>query len=143
MDIIDLLYAKDDKEAYEAFKKLETVSEASNELYKYFDKFLEMLSHEKSYVRVRAFRLICKNAKWDSKNKINASIGKILSELDDEKPTAVRQCLAALKDIVENKKELVSAINTKLLSIDHLKYKDSMQGLIFKDINEVLSLLKQ
>ena len=65
----------------------------SNEIYNYFDELLGMLKNEKSFVRVRAFRLICALAKWDIENKIEDNIDLILNELDDDTSTSVRQCL--------------------------------------------------
>lgn len=139
--LIEILYSNDDKEAYNSLIQLENFSENSNEVYSYINEFFAMLNNQKSYIRVRGFRLICKNAKWDNDNKINKNIDKILLELDSEKPTEVRQCLSAIKDIVKYKEELNFKIKEKLLSINYLKYKDSMQGLIFKDIEEVLKLI--
>ena len=63
---------------------------------------------------------------------------EILTELDDEKPTAVRQCLAALNYMLLFKVELVEKVRKKLVSIDITKYKDSMQPLIEKDIEGIL-----
>lgn len=139
--LIEILYSNDDKDAYNSLIQLENFSENNNEVYSYINEFFAMLDNQKSYIRVRGFRLISKNAKWDNDNKINKNIDKLLSELEDEKPTAVRQCLNAIKDIVKYKKELNLKIKEKLLSINYLRYKDSMQGLIFKDIEEVLKLI--
>ena len=102
-----------------------------------------MLDNEKSFIRVRGFRLICKNAKWDKYNKIDNSIDKILQELNDEKPTSVRQCLKAIAEIVEYKKSLNNKIKEKLLKINYLNYKDSMQSLIFKDVEKILMLINE
>lgn len=140
---IQALYDKDDKIAYQSLLNLEEIAEKSNETYAYFDEFLSMLTHEKSFIRVRGFRLIGKNAKWDKKNKINQTINQILPELDDEKPTAVRQCLAALKEIVVNKKEVNPIIKEKLCRLNYLAYKDTMQGLLWKDTEEILNLIKE
>ncbi|MDO5556881.1 MAG: SufBD protein [Clostridia bacterium] len=140
--LIEELFKKDTTASYKCLLELEEISDRENTVYTYFDTFLEMLDNEKSFIRVRGFRLICKNAKWDKDNKINQNINKILTELDDEKPTAVRQCLASLKYLIENKQELKNNIKEKLLGINYLKYNDSMQGLIFKDAEENLFLLK-
>ena len=142
-NMIDDLENKDDKIAYDNLLDLEKIAGQSDETYQYFDKFLFMLDNEKSYIRVRGFRLICKNAKWDKDNKIDNSIDKILVVLDDEKPTAVRQCLKAIEDIVRYKKDLNNKIKEKLLGINYLKYKESMQGLIFKDVDNVLKLINE
>lgn len=140
--LIEELFKKDTTASYKCLLELEEISDRENTVYTYFDTFLEMLDSEKSFIRVRGFRLICKNAKWDVNNKINKNINKILGELDDEKPTAVRQCLASLKYLIENKQKLKNNIKEKLLGINYLKYNDSMQGLIFKDVEENLNLLK-
>lgn len=71
-------------------------------------------------------------------NKINENVDDLLSELDDEKPTAVRQCLAAINYLLLYKDELTEDVEKKLLSIDILKYKESMQSLIKKDIEDIL-----
>ncbi len=138
-EIISKLCEKCDKPSYDFLLKLESNSLDSNEMYKYFDDFLNMLDDEKSFVRIRGFRLICSLSRWDIDNKINRNINKILLELDDEKPIAVRQCLAALNNILLYKVELSSIIKDKLLKIDYLKYKDSMSPLIKKDIENIIN----
>ena len=142
-NMIKKLEYKDDKVAYNNLLELEKLAEKSDAIYEYFDIFLEMLDNEKSFIRVRGFRLICKNAKWDKYNKIDDSIDKILQELNDEKPTSVRQCLKGIAKIVEYKKSLNNKIKEKLLKINYLNYKDSMQGLIFKDIEKILMLINE
>ena len=142
-NMIKKLEYKDDKVAYNNLLELEKLAEKSDAIYEYFDIFLEMLDNEKSFIRVRGFRLICKNAKWDKYNKIDDSIDKILQELNDEKPTSVRQCLKGIAKIVEYKKSLNNKIKEKLLKINYLNYKDSMQSLIFKDIEKILMLINE
>lgn len=140
---MQLLWEKDEKEAYEQLLELEKISKTSKEVYSYLDDFIEMLESEKSYIRVRGFRLICKNARWDGENRINKQISKILEELEDEKPTAVRQCLQAITELIENKKECNNLIKEKLLKINYAKYKKSMQSLIFKDVEKVLLFIEE
>lgn len=135
---IKILYDKDDKEAYHKLIELESISTESDELYDYFNYFEKMLDDDKSYIRVRGFRMICSLSQWDKDNKINKIIDKLLLELNDEKPTAVRQCLKALHLVLLYKPELSDSIEEKLRSIDVNKYKDSMSPLIEKDVNELL-----
>lgn len=66
-----------------------------------------------------------------------------MQELNDEKPTSVRQCLKGIAEIVEYKKSLNNKIKEKLLKINYLNYKDSMQSLIFKDIEKILMLINE
>ena len=140
--MIKALYDKNAKEAYIVLLELERVSEVNNVLYNYFEEFNKMMHSENSYIRVRGYRLLCKQAKWDKLNKINQIIDEILNETEDEKPIAVRQKINALNDIAVNKKELNSKIKQKISGINILKYKESMQELILKDVTKLLKLLE-
>lgn len=137
-DKILKLYNKDDKVSYNNLLDLEIEVTESNELYDYFDELLKMLENEKSFVRVRAFRLICALAKWDEDDKIESNIHVILSELDDNTSTSVRQCLNKINLILLYKPELSEKVKRKLNKIDVSKYKESMQSLIKKDIDNIL-----
>lgn len=138
---IQELYHADDKKAYKVLLELETITSESNELYSYFDDLLNMLNSEKSFIRVRGFRLLCSLAKWDVNNKIDDNIEIILKELDDDKGTAVRQCLGKLNLILLYKTELSVRIENKLKNLDLSKYKESMSSLIKKDIEYILNHL--
>lgn len=133
-DRIESLYDKDTSAAYINLLELEALSDREETLCPYLDVFLSMLKSEKYVIRVRGFRLLCKQARWDRDNKIDAAIDEILVALEDEKPTAVRQALKALEHIAVHKERLRGKIRAAALSIDCSKYKDSMQGLIMKDI---------
>ena len=141
MDMIDRLQDKKDMKAHEYLKELELKSAECNELYEYFEEFLQLIHHKSSYVRTRGFRLCCAQAKWDRENKIDLHIEKLLMMLDDEKPTAVRQCLAALHLVVLYKPDLMPIIETRLNRMDVSKYKDSMRPLIEQDMEELRKLI--
>lgn len=132
---------KDTSKAFKNLQKLELLSDSSDILYPYISVFIEMTASEKYVIRVRGFRLLCKQAKWDNKNIINKNLKEILNILEDERPTAVRQALSALNDIIIHKKELHSVIKEKVSLIDYLKYKDTMHNLIYKDIQNLLQLI--
>ena len=135
------LYNEDNNIAYKTLLELETITTESNELYDYFNEFLEMLNNNKTFIRVRGFRLICCLAKWDNENKINNNINIILKELEDEKGTSLRQCLEKLKLILMYKVDLTDIIENKVRNLDLSKYKESMQSLIKKDIDYILEHL--
>ena len=135
---IKMLYDKDDKVAYKVLLELETEVTESNELYNYFNDLLNMLNNERTFVRVRAFRLICALAKWDNENKIENNFDLILKELDDNTSTSVRQCLGKLNLILIYKPNLSGKVENKLKQLDLTKYKESMQSLIKKDIESIL-----
>lgn len=138
---IENLYNEDNNSAYKTLLELETITTESNELYSYFNDLLEMLNSEKTFIRVRGFRLICCLAKWDSENKINKNVDIILNELQDEKGTSVRQCLEKLNLILMYKIDLTEVIEDKIKNLDITKYKESMQTLIKKDIDYILEHL--
>ena len=138
---IENLYNEDNNSAYKTLLELETVTTESNELYSYFNDLLKMLNNEKTFIRVRGFRLICCLAKWDNENKINKNIDVILNELEDEKGTSVRQCLEKLNLILMYKVDLTEVIEDKIRNLDVTKYKESMRGLIKKDIDYILEHL--
>ncbi len=138
---IENLFNEDNNSAYKTLLELETITTESNELYNYFNEFLEMLNNEKTFIRVRGFRLICSLAKWDNENRINKNIDIILSELEDEKGVSVRQCLEKLNLILMYKIELTDIIENKIRNLDLSKYKESMQSLIKKDVDYILEHL--
>lgn len=120
---LENLYNEDNNSAYKTLLELETITTESNELYSYFKDLLEMLNDEKTFIRVRGFRLICSLAKWDNENKINKNIDVILKELEDDKGTAVRQCLKKLNLILMYKIEITYIVKNKLKNLDLSKYK--------------------
>gem|GEM_PF-5203964 len=142
-DRIKLLYGKSTKEGYVNLQELEVLSEKGDTLYPYSDDFIAMLNDEHNGIRIKGFRLLCKQAKWDSDNKINEAIDDMLAALRDEKPTAVRQALQYLKYVVPYKKELNERIKKAALSIDYLQFKDTMRPLIVKDVQCLLQLIEK
>jgi len=61
----------------------------------------------------------------------------------DDKPTIVRQCLNAVKEIAVYRPELHEAIKNEIKKIDISVYKESMSLLIKKDIDSVLDLIAE
>lgn len=136
-EIFSVLYGKEKKEVWNRFLKIENSIEESSMIYEFFDDIKVMLQNDKSYIKMRGFRIICKLSKWDKDNKINIIIDSLLQVLDDEKPTIVRQCLASLNYLLLYKTELSSIIEIKLRNMDLSKYKDTMRSLIKKDIDYI------
>ena len=50
--------------------------------------------------------------------------------------------IKSLENIIKCKKELIPIIKERLLKVNYLKYEDSMQSLIFKDVEKILDLIK-
>ena len=141
--LLSMLEAKDTSQAFEALKEMERISANANVFYPYMDRFVAMVSSEKYVIRVRGFRLFCKQARWDVYNKVDENIDAVLSILNDDKPTAVRQALAALHDVVRHKKALIDTVRNRALAIDYMRYKDTMHSLISGDIQKLLMVMEQ
>ena len=139
--IIEALQDKDDRKAYALSKEISAKSAASDEYYSCFDGFAGLLSAKSSYVRTRGFVLCCAQARWDEEGKLKNAMLGMLALLHDEKPTVVRQCLAALHEVILYRPELHEVIKSEVEKIDVSKYKDSMSPLIKKDIDELLDMI--
>lgn len=94
-DIREILCAKDTKGSYALFLQLEQQAREDPVLFLEHNLYLEMLKSESSFFRVRGFRMLCAGAKWDTQGVIRENLPLILAQLEDKKPTAVRQCHAA------------------------------------------------
>ena len=139
--LMSMLTAKDTKQGYGAFLELERISEESDDLYPYTERFADMVSDRAWAVRCRSFRLFCKQARWDDDGIIDCCLDRALVILEDEKPTAVRQALAALLDMVPYKRELRPVIRARVEAMDLSRCKDSMEPLIRKDIQTLLNAM--
>lgn len=136
--MLETICSIDNKEGYDKYLNLESKIQFDDSLYAYFDDILKLLQNEKSYIRVRAFRLICLLAQYDSLNKINNNIEIILEELKDDKPTVIRQCLNYLNSLLLYKPELIDIVIKYIKNINLSIYKDSMRPLIEKDIKYII-----
>lgn len=133
---------KNDKIAYHCLKQLESKSLDSDEVYSYFDFFAEMLDDSNSYIRTRGIILIAANAKWDKDYKIDEIIDRYLRHIIDEKPITARQTIKTLPTLAEHKPDLINHICSALHNANPLIYKNSMQQLVSKDIQEALKKIE-
>ena len=139
-DVIKQITQKDNKAAYAKTKEIVAASELSNDYYQYLDDFASLLDDDNSYIRTRAFILCCSQARWDD-GKIKKVLPIMVKLFNDSKPTVVRQCLEAIKEIVVYCPKLCPDILKAIKSIDTTKYKDSMAPLIKKDIDSLIDLI--
>lgn len=136
-----LLFDKDNNAAYKALQILQKESEKTNRVYFYMDKLVNMMDSENSYIRTRGLVLIAYNAKWDRDNKIDKIIEKYLKHIQDVKPITARQCIKLLPVIAQNKPKLKNDIILALQKADISIYADSIQPLVYKDIQNTLCTL--
>ena len=87
--------------------------------------------------------MIAYNAKWDKDYKIDEVIDDYLKHITDVKPITARQCIKLLPVIAENKLELKNDILSALQKADISFYDDSMQPLVYKDIQKALKEIQK
>lgn len=141
-ELMEKLHSKNNKIACGAMQELEKESDLTNEVYKYFDQFFDMLENSNSYVRNRGLVLIAANAKWDENNKIDEIIDIYLKHITDDKPITARQCIKGLTNIAKYKPDLKEVIKTALSSANVAHYPESMRPLVEKDISNALKCIK-
>lgn len=140
---VNMLINADNKQAYEILKELIVISEKDNQLYSYFDCFVEMMRDQKnSFKRTRGLSMIAYNSKWDKDKKVNALIEEYLTHIEDEKPITSRQCIKDTVVIAKYKPELIEIILRALEKIDKV-YADSMQPLVYKDRQKAIRQIRQ
>ena len=137
--MLSLLEGEDNVRAFAVLRELENLSDESDALYPWLERFAQMVQNRSYAVRVRGFRLFCKQAQWDVGGRMDGLMEDTLSILTDEKPTAVRQALAALQDVARYKKGLHEVIRRHVEAIDVYRYQDTMHSLLQKDIHDLLA----
>ena len=140
-EVILKLRDKDNKAAYEYAKQLGVESAESDKYLDMIPQFAKLLTDENSYVRTRGFCLICTQARWADAGQIESVFDEMSALLYDVKPTVVRMCLGALHEVVLYRPEMANSIMHAVNKIDIKMYKDSMSGLIEKDMKELLKML--
>lgn len=142
-ETFELLFDKNNKVAYKALQELQKESEKTDHVYPYMDRLSDMLDSRNSYIRTRGLILIAYNAKWDKDYKIDEVIDDYLKHITDVKPITARQCIKLLPVIAENKLELKNDISSALQKADISFYDDSMQPLVYKDIQKALKKIQK
>ncbi len=142
-DNFALLFDKNNNTAYKALQTLKKVCEESDKVYCYMDKLADMIDSDNSYIRTRGLTLIAYNAKWDRDNKMDEIIDEYLKHIEDVKPITARQCIKLLPIIAKNKPELKEDIVSALQKADVSIYPDSMQPLVYKDIQKSLAEIEK
>lgn len=142
-ETFELLFDKNNNVAYKALQELQKESEETDCVYPFIDRLSDMLDSDNSYIRTRGLILLAYNAKWDKEYKVDEIIDEYLKHITDVKPITARQCIKLLPIIAKHKPELkndiLSALNKANISI----YDDSMQPLVYKDIQKSLKEIQQ
>lgn len=138
-----LLFDKNNTVAYKALQSLQKESEETNCVYPYMDRLSAMLDSDNSYIRTRGLTLLAYNAKWDKEYKIDEVIDKYLQHITDVKPITARQCIKLSPMIAKYKPECKNDILSALHKADISVYDNSMQSLVYKDIQKALEEIQK
>ena len=142
-ELVGLLEEKEDKLRYPSLLLLQSRSESADDVYPFFDVFAAKLKSENSYQRSIGLMLMAANARWDSQNKLDAILDDYLAGVDDEKPITVRQCIQALEQVIPFKTHLLNRIAQKIMQVDIVALRPTMQKLILLDILQVLLKIRR
>lgn len=142
-ETFELLFDKNNNIAYKALQELQKESEKTNSVYVYMDRLGDMLDSDNSYIRTRGLVLLAYNARWDIDNKIDEIIDEYLKHITDVKPITARQCIKLLPMVAREKPELRNDICSALQKADISFYDDSMQPLVYKDIQKALKEIQK
>lgn len=140
-ELLQGLRDANDEFAYSCLKELEALSMESKKVYEKFELLVKLMEDPKSYIRTRGIRLIAANAKWDQEGKIDRIVKPLLSHITDGKPVTARQCIQALPLIAMHKPALREGILNSLKDADLGKYKESMQTLLARDIQDAVEAI--
>ena len=143
VDNFRLLFEKNNNTAYKALQMLQKECEKSDKVYCYMNKLADMIGSDNSYIRTRGLTLIAYNSKWDKDNKIDEIIDEYLKHIEDVKPITARQCIKLLPMIAKNKPELKEDIVSALQKANISIFADSMQPLVYKDIQNSLAEIEK
>ena len=139
-EAFELLFDKNNNVAYKALQNLQKESQETDCVYPYMDRLSDMLDSDNSYIRTRGLTY---NAKWDKDYKIDEIIDKYLKHITDVKPITARQCIKLLPLIARYKPELKNDILSALYKANICVYDDSMQPLVYKDIQKALKEIQK
>ena len=142
-ETFELLFNKNNNVAYKALQTLQKQSEETDCVYPYMDRLSDMLDSDNSYIRTRRLTLLAYNAKWDKDYKIDEVIDKYLKHITDVKLITARQCIKLLPIIAKHKPKLKRDILSKLHEADISIYEDSMQSLVYNDIQKSLKVIQK
>ncbi len=137
--LVDCLDEKDDNLRYHSFLLLQNRSQASADVYPFWDELAAKFSSGNSYHRSIGLMLIAENVRWDTTEKFDSLADSFLAFVDDEKPITVRQCVQSLVKIVPHKPHLIPAICDRLMSIDLSQRKETQQKILLMDILSVFA----
>ena len=142
-ETVERLLDRNHRAVYQALQELQQASAATEAVYPYMARFIDMLDSDNSYVRTRGLTLLACNAKWDRENRLDAVMNRYLEHITDEKPITARQCVKLLPMVAREKPDLKETILAALQQADLSGYDSSMRALMERDVQKALEEIAQ
>ena len=140
--LLEGLRARNAAEGYACLKQLLAESGHTAAVYPHWDALIALTEEESAYLRARGLLLLAANARWDTENRLDRDLERLLAHLTDKKPTVARQFLAALPQVAQARPDLAPRLRQALLCADTSAYPDSTRTLVEKDLRAALNALQ-
>lgn len=132
------LRGPDPSAAYRRLRELEAIATDCDALYPHVRDVAELAGAATNAERIRGFRLLCLQARWDRDDLLGELLPPVLSLVDDQRPTTVRQALRYLRHVIVMKPSLTETVMNAVEAIDTSRFKaDTMRPLIERDIADL------
>jgi hypothetical protein len=141
--LVSVLPEKRDELRYPAFLILQRRSAMHDDVYPYWNDFVEKLYSSNAYQRIIGVTLIGVNVKWDREDRFAGIAESYLACCDDGKPIVSRLTLQNMATWIANKPQYWNIVKKALFQIDINKQRDTMKKLILLDIIGVLAAMQK
>lgn len=141
--LVSTLPEKRDELRYPAFLMLESRSGTHDDVYPYWEDFVEKLDSANTYQRIIGVTLIGANMKWDREERFAGVAEKYLACCFDEKPIVSRLTLQSIAKWIAVKPQYWEMVKKALFRIDINQQRDTMKKLILLDIIGALAEIQK
>ncbi len=141
--LVSILPEKRDELRYPAFLMLQRRSEIHDDVYPFWEDFVEKLDSENAYQRIIGVTLIGANMKWDREERFAGNAEKYLARCCDEKPIVSRLTLQNIAKWIAIKPQYWGMVKKALYQIDISQQRDTMKKLILLDIIGALAEIQK
>lgn len=139
--LVLLLTEKNDNIRYPAFLLLQKRSRNHNDVYTFWQVFVQKLDDINSYQRSIGIMLLAENIRWDNQRQFTQVFGNFVSHFQDEKFITARQTIQTVPIWAKYAQELLPATVKALTDVNIDSFKDTQKKLILLDIiNSLLEI---
>ncbi len=141
--LVSLLTEKNDQIRYPAFLLLQKRSQKHNDIYAFWQVFVQKLHDANSYQRSIGIMLLAENIRWDKQQQFAQVFSDFVSHFQDEKFITSRQTIQTIPIWAKYARELLPTTMQELINIDIGSFKETQKRLILLDIINALLAIRQ